>query len=283
MNKKAIIALLLAVLLPVTSYLIMAHYSDSAATMPPRYFPDSVVTSEQRGKIVTDTLWHKLSDFKLVNQLGDTVTLGAYQGKVIIANFFFTHCPTICPPLTMNMKKLQESITNAKRVGDRTNHNVQFISFSIDPERDSVPRLKQWADRFQINPGQWDLLTGDKKTIYDLALNDMKLAVVDGKGIDTSFIHTDHFVLIDSSRHMRGYYHGLDSVDIQKLSRDLVLLTLEKDKNKKSVIADSLSVMVIAFLIAMAAVGVFLIVFKKKKDVETHAEEKRPEGEAADL
>lgn len=211
----------------------MKQAGSSVLQMPKHYFPDSVITSEKRGKNITDTIWHQLSNFSLTNQLGETVTLDKYANKIIIADFFFTHCPTICPPLTMNMKRLQRSITNARRVGDKTNHNVQFVSFSIDPERDSVPRLKNWADRFQINPEQWDLLTGDKKTIYDLALNDMKLAVVDGKGIDTSFIHTDHFVLIDNSRNIRGYYHGLDSTDLAKLSRDLVLLTLKKILIKK--------------------------------------------------
>ena len=253
----------------------MRQYSGTALEMPRHFLPDTVIENQTRGKNVTDTVWHQLGDFKLTNQLGETVTLEKYRNKIIIADFFFTHCPTICPPLTMNMKKLQESITNAKRVGEKTNHYVQFVSFSIDPERDSVPRLKAWADRFQINPAQWDLLTGDKKTIYDLALNDMKLAVIDGKGIDTSFIHTDHFVLIDSSRNIRGYYHGLDSADIRRLSRDIVLLTLEKNKNKKGVLADKLKLLAVVFLIAAMAVGVFLIMFKKKKNVETDLEEER--------
>ena len=272
------LGLLLALLLPVICYLIIEQYRGSAAVMPRHYFPDSVITVDRRGKTVTDTVWHRLSNFELTNQLGQKATLDKYRNKVIVANFFFTHCPTICPPLTQNMKRLQQSLTNAKRVGDKTNNNVQFISFSIDPERDSVAKLKEWADRFQINPEQWDLLTGDKKTIYDLALNDMKLALVDGKGIDTSFIHTDHFVLIDSSRNIRGFYHGLDSTDLAKLSRDAILLTLEKNPHKKSVLADKLKIMVIAFLIAAAAVGIFLIMFKKKKDVETHTPEERQEG-----
>ena len=278
MNKKALISILLALMLPLICYLIIRQYSDSATQMPAHYFPDSVALNQERGKTVYDTNWHKLSNFSLTNQFGETVTLDKYRNKIIIADFFFTHCPTICPPLTLNMKKLQQSITNSKRVGDKTNHFIQFVSFSIDPERDSVPRLKDWADRFQIDPAQWDLLTGDKKTIYDLALNDMKLAVVDGKGIDTSFIHTDHFVLIDSSRNIRGFYHGLDSDDIRRLSRDIVLLTLEKNPNKKSVLADKLKLLAIVFLIAAMGVGIFLIMFKKKKNVEPLIEEERQES-----
>lgn len=256
---------MMAFLLPLTCYLLIRHYSNEALSMPGHYMPDSVTSTVQKGKTVYDTSWHKLPNFQLTNQMGQAVTLDKYKGKIIIADFFFTHCPTICPALTNNMKKLQQSITNAQRVGDRTNTNIQFLSFSVDPERDSVAQLKKWADRFQINPEQWDLLTGDKKTIYNLALNDMKLAVVDGKGIDTSFIHTDHFVLIDTSRHIRGYYHGLDSASLAKISRDVVLLTLEKNHKAKSAMAGKFKLLGIVFVIAAVAVGLFLILFKKKK------------------
>ncbi|MFT3904401.1 MAG: SCO family protein [Niabella sp.] len=268
MNKKALYAVLLAFLLPLTCYLVIRHYSNSALSMPRHFFADSVNTGLRKGKYVSDTVWHKISDFKLSNQLGETVTLEKYSGKILVADFFFTHCPTICPPLTMNMKKLQQSITNNKRVGDNTNPYVQFVSFSIDPERDSVPQLKKWADRFQIDPDQWDLLTGEKKTIYDLSLNDMKLAAVDGKGINTSFIHTDYFVLIDSTRHIRGFYHGLDSADVRRLANDLVLLTLEKDPTKKGALAGKLSMLAVVFLLAAVCVGLFLMIIKKKKDVD---------------
>jgi protein SCO1/2 len=91
-------------------------------------------------------------------ETGDTVP------KIIVANFFFTHCTTICPGMTMNIKKMQESIKKSEKVGDRTADFVQFLSFSVDPDRDSVVALKKWADRFQVNPDNWWLLTGDKKT-----------------------------------------------------------------------------------------------------------------------
>lgn len=272
MNKKAIYGILIAIILPLSCYFIIKHFSEQAVVLPPRFFPDSVKTQKIDGKLVTDTFWHKIPDFKLTNQLGETVTLDKYKGKIIIADFFFTHCPTICPPLTVNMKRLQGSITNSQKVGDRTNKDIQYISFSIDPERDSVHQLKAWADRFQINPEQWDLLTGDKKTIYDLALNDMKIGLVDGKGIDTSFIHTDHFVLIDTSKVIRGFYHGLDTASLGKLTRDIVLLTLEKNPNEKSALSGKLEFLAIVFLVAAVLVGLFLIVFKKKKNVDTNVE-----------
>jgi protein SCO1/2 len=104
--------------------------------MPRHYLPDLVDTITKKGKRISDTVWHRLNDFSLVNQERKPVTLDSLKGKIIIADFFFTHCPTICPGLTKNMKRLAESIHNGQRVGDRTNKQVHFLSFSIDPERD---------------------------------------------------------------------------------------------------------------------------------------------------
>jgi protein SCO1/2 len=223
-----------------------------------------VITVTKKGKHVTDTVWHQLADFALTNQDNKPVSWDSLKGKIVIADFFFTLCPTICPGLTRNMKRLAESINNGKRVGDTTNKLVHFLSFSIDPERDSVERLKKWADRFQINPEKWWLLTGNKKMIYDLIINEMKIPADDGQGIDSNFFHTDHFVLIDSNRHVRGYYHGLDTVSLAKLSNDLVLLTLEKGTNEKSFFAGKLLLIAIVVLVAILGVGLLLYFLKKK-------------------
>jgi protein SCO1/2 len=245
----------------------------------------------KKGKNTEDTIWHQLPNFTLTNQLGHRVSLDDIKGvsynnaetdtsnKIIVADFFFTHCPTICPTLTKNMKRLQQSITNSQRVGDKTPSFIQFLSFSIDPQRDSVPQLKAWADRFQVDPGNWWLLTGDKKTIYDLCINDMKLGLVDGGGIDTSFIHTDKFVLLDHNHNIRGYYSGLDSTSVSKLSADIIFLSLEKDRSKKSFFAGKLQLLAIVFLIGMMAVAVFMYLLKKKASPRPSVEregEQRP-------
>ena len=263
-------ALMLAALVPLFCYFIIKRYSESAIVMPRHYFADSTITRTEKGKKVFDTAWHELPEFSLVNQLGDTVSWDKLKGKVVVADFFFTRCPTICPALTRNMQLLQQSINNAQRVGDKTPDFLHFLSFSIDPERDSVSRLKQWADRFQVNPEQWWLLTGNKKEIYDLAINDMKLGLVDGEGIDTSFIHTDHFVLIDTNRHVRGYYHGLDSASLKQLSNDIIFLTMEKDPNRKSFLAGKLQLIAVVLLVAVLSVGLLLF-FMRKKDAYVEA------------
>ncbi|MBL7744425.1 MAG: SCO family protein [Chitinophagaceae bacterium] len=256
---------MLAILIPLISYFIVKKTSESAVQMPRHYLFDSTATTVKNGKKIIDSVWHKLPDFSFTNQLGQRVSWDDLHGKVVVVDFFFTHCPTICPALTKSMKRLQDGITNSKRVGDKTPDFLHLISLSIDPERDSVERLKMWADRFQVNPDQWWLLTGPKKEIYDMAIKEMKILVEDGKGVDTSFIHTDHFVLIDTNRHVRGYYHGLDSASVAKLSEDIILLTLEKDKTKKSFLAGKLQLLAVVFLMAIGAVGVFLFIFRKRK------------------
>ncbi len=256
--------MILALVLPLAAYYVVKRKSETAVTMPRHYLPDSVVVVTKKGKRVNDTAWHQLADFSLTNQEGMPVTWDSLKGKIIIADFFFTHCPTICPQMTLNMKRMAESIHNGQRVGDRTNKQVRFLSFSIDPERDSVERLKYWADKYQIDPEQWWLLTGDKKVIYDMVIEEMKVGLVDGKGIDTNFIHSDRFVLIDSNRHVRGYYSGLDEIALAKLSNDLVLLTMEKDPKSKSFFDGKLQLVAVVFLLTILGVGLLLFVIRKK-------------------
>ncbi|MDB5197670.1 MAG: electron transporter SenC [Flaviaesturariibacter sp.] len=268
MNKSALSGLLIALLLPLTGYFIVKSFSHDVVPMPGHYIYDSVITKTEKGKQLTDTVWHKLPDFSLTNQLGKQVGWEDMKGKVVVADFFFTHCPTICPAMTMNMKRLQDGISSGQRVGDQQPRFVQFLSFSVDPERDSVPALKTWANRFEINPDHWWLLTGNKKTIYDLSIEDMKVLAIDGKGEDTSFFHTDMMVLIDKNRNIRGYYHGLDTASIGQLSRDIILVSLEKDPKKKGIFDGQLELLAIVF--GAAIIGIILLMQFLKKDKRSH-------------
>jgi protein SCO1/2 len=224
MNKTALIALLIAILLPLTGYLLVDYYSSKAVEIPRRYFYDSVNVIEKNGKVTYDTAWHHVSNMQFTNQLGQQVSLDDLKGKVIVLDFFFTRCPTICPQLTRAMKKLQNSFPNNDSI-------VQFVSISIDPKHDSVPQLRKWAEKFQVNPDSWWLLTGDKDSIYNFAFKEIKASVAD-VGIDTAFIHTENFFLLDKERVVRGWFNGLDSIAQSKLVRDIPLLMLEKDKKR---------------------------------------------------
>ena len=224
MNKTALIALLIAILLPLTGYLLVNYYGTKAVEMPRRYFYDSVNVIEKNGKVTYDTAWHHVSNLHFTNQLGQQVSFDDLKGKIIVLDFFFTRCPTICPQLTRAMKKLQNSFPNNDSI-------VQFVSISIDPIHDSVPQLRKWAEKFQVNPDSWWLLTGNKDSIYNFAFHEIKASVAD-VNIDTAFIHTENFFLLDKDRVVRGWFNGLDSVAQSKLVRDIPLLMLEKDRKR---------------------------------------------------
>lgn len=271
MNKTALYGLLIGVFVPVAAYFIMKFIPTNE--MPHRLFSDGVETKVVKGKEVVDTVWHKVPDFALTNQLGQKVSWRDLEGKIVVADFFFTRCPVICPTMTRNMKRLQDAVKNNNRAGSRDPDFVQFISFTVDPAHDSVPELKKFADRFQINPQSWWLLTGDKKQIYDLALKGMMLGI-DSTEVDTAFIHPQKFVLLDRDRVQRSrrdslgnvkLYNGLDSADVKNIAEDIILLTLEKDKKKKFFLAGELPLIGVVMGVAVVLVTLMMVFFKTNK------------------
>lgn len=286
MNKKALYGILVAVLIPLVAYFIMRSVPTIAP--PHRIFFDSVTTKISDGKEVVDTVWSRVPNITLTNQMGQKVSLNdlkyqrndsSTEGKILVIDFFFTHCPTICPTITRNMKLLRDNIKSNDAAGNREADFVQFLSVSVDPERDSVPELKKWADRFQVNPQNWWLLTGNKKEIYDWARNGLQLGLVDGANVDTNFMHPQLFMLLDKDRIIRArkdkngnvrMYNGLDSNDLRNLAEDVVLLSLEKDPKRKSPLAGKLELIAVVF--AVAAVGVILLLtFMKKENKKADA------------
>ncbi|HMP93462.1 MAG TPA: SCO family protein, partial [Phnomibacter sp.] len=151
MSKTAWIGLLIALFLPIGSYFIVKSLGKDAVDMPRKFFADSVVTSIKDGKTTYDTLWHRIPHFAFTNHLGQTITPDSLEGRIWIVNTFFTRCPNICPGLTRNIRKLQQSFENPKRKKFGDTSIVYFLSLSVDPERDSVAALKKWADRFFVN------------------------------------------------------------------------------------------------------------------------------------
>lgn len=221
----------MAILIPLVFYMIASRYG---VVMPKKYFPDSVLTKIKDGKEITDTIWHKVSDVHLQNQLGEPISLEQEKGKVLVVDFFFTHCASICPILTRNVKRLQDGLKIKNEVKRIDTTFVRFLSLSVDPVRDSVPVLKKYADRYGVNSDVWWLLTGPKKTIYDFALNELKLGLQDSVSVDSNFVHTDYVALLDKDRVIRGYYHGTDTADLARLADDIVFIMLEKEKNRPS-------------------------------------------------
>ncbi len=215
----------MAILVPLTGYLIVDHYGKNVIPIPGYYIPERVDTIVKNGKTTYDTVFHQIRDFKMTNQLGQEVSLKDMEGKVILVDFFFTSCPSICPTLTKNLRKIQNAY-------GKTDTLLQILSFSVDPVRDSVQKLRKYGYEYKVNPDNWWLLTGDKKEIYDLARHDYFVSVTEGNGGPDDFVHTEKLVLIDKNRHIRGYYNGLDSNAIKQCATDIATLYLEKDRHR---------------------------------------------------
>ena len=174
--------------------------------MPRKYLLDTVVTRVDKGKMITDSIWHTTANIHLRNQLGDAVSLYDKPGKIIVADFFFTSCRSICPRLTANMAKLQQSFIKGGDLRKKIDSSiVQFISFSVDPAHDSVSVLKNYADRFNVNHDNWWMLTGSRDSIYKFAFEELKVDKFSEEPISPDFVHTSRFVLIDKEYKVRGY------------------------------------------------------------------------------
>jgi protein SCO1/2 len=255
-NKRAIFSLLLAILLPLTGYWIVKYYSKNAVHMPRHYFYDSVAVKENNGKQNTDTIWHQVKSIPFVNQLGKEVSFNDAHGKILVVNFFFTRCPVVCPGLTRNMKRLQNSFVKNAEI-------VQFVSISIDPEHDSVPLLRKYADKYNVNHDSWWLVSGNKEQVYEFAIKEMKANIADPK-VDTAFIHTEDFFLLDSNRVIRGWYNGFDTTELSQLARDIPTLMLERDRKSPSILRSFIPYLP-AIFIAVGLIIFFVTFFSRYK------------------
>ena len=160
--------------------------------------------------------YHTIADFSFINQNGKTITQNNYEGKIYVADFFFTTCGSICPKMTTNMIDIQTAFVN--------NPKVLLLSHSVFPEIDSVSVLKAYAKKNGVIDTKWNLVTGDKKEIYSMARKSY-LAVKLGKPEELyDMVHTENFILIDAKRQIRGFYDGTDKKEIQRLIEDIHFL-----------------------------------------------------------
>ena len=159
--------------------------------------------------------YHRISDFSLLNQNGNNVTHDNYKNKIYVADFFFTTCPDICPIMTGNMLYLQENLKDT---------SVMLASFSVTPKIDTVEVLKEYSTLKGVDDSKWNLMTGDKKQIYDLARKSYLVAKAIPDGKNHGMIHTENFVLVDRDKRIRGYYDGTNIEDMDKLLDDIQIL-----------------------------------------------------------
>jgi len=207
------------VLLLLSAIIIYLFYN---ALQPKKVLP-VYQPADFNSELVDSTLvhvkkYHTIADFSLTNQNGETITQDFYKNKIYVADFFFTTCPTICPVMTENMVYLQSQIANDK--------DVLLLSHSVTPDIDSVAQLKKYALEKGVNDKKWNLVTGDKKHIYELARKSYLAVKTDGDGGPFDMIHTENFILIDKDRRIRGTYDGTNKEEMDKLLQDLEVLKM---------------------------------------------------------
>ena len=181
----------------------------------PIYQPAEVNEKLVDSSIIHVSKYHKISDFILTNQNGKEITQADYKDKIYVADFFFTTCQDICPLMTKNMYELQEELKN--------DNEILLLSHTVIPEVDTVKRLKEYAIENNVDDSKWNLVTGDKKQIYELARKSY-LAVEDSNFNEFDMIHTENFMLIDKEKQIRGFYDGTNSEEINRLLKDIEIL-----------------------------------------------------------
>jgi protein SCO1/2 len=190
----------MVVLLPITIYAGVHWYQQNFNALP-----------------VLGEKGHVAGSFNFTSEDGKSFTSQAWQNKIVVANFFFTHCTSICPKMMYQLKRVQA-------YGEK---NVLITSFSVDPERDSAAQLFHYADMMAIQ-GNWKLVTGNKKDLYRFARNDLMITATDGDGGPNDFIHSENLVLIDMHKRIRGFYKGTDETDVNRLIHDIEKLRKAK-------------------------------------------------------
>lgn len=208
MNKNALIKQATFVVtlagIPLLLFFLLTAYRDWRA---PGFY--GTTTTNEQG----ETVHHTIPAFEFTNQKGKPVSGQKLEGNITVVNFFFTSCPTICPPMMNNLKRVQKTFLDSD--------TVQILSHTVDPMHDSVSVLADYGEKLGVAPDKWDLVTGDKKVIYRIARNGYELVAVEGNAGETGFIHSERLALIDWKKRIRGYYDGTEPDEVDALIEDI--------------------------------------------------------------
>lgn len=180
-----------------------------------------IVEKEKDGKIYYDTVYHKIPAFSFINQDGKEMTEKDVAGKVYIADFFFTTCPSICPKMSNTLFLVQEGL--------KEESNFSILSHSIDPDYDSPEKLKEYAQKYAANTKVWQFLTGDKEAIYDICENAYMAYAKKDPSAEGGYVHSGFLILVDQNMHVRGAYDGTLPEKSEEIIRDVKILLHEKD------------------------------------------------------
>ena len=214
-RKLALVLLVLSIIIVGLFYMALKPKEILPVFQPAMVTPELVDESIQFVK-----KYHTIAPFSMTNQNGETITEKKYDNTIYVADFFFTTCPSICPIMTKNMHTLQEKLVDLPE--------VKLLSFSVTPQIDSVAQLKRYALKNKVDDTRWNLVTGKKKEIYELARKSYLVVKDDGDGGPYDMIHTENFVLVDKQKRIRGFYDGTQLEAMDDILHDIELLVLEK-------------------------------------------------------
>lgn len=175
---------------------------------------------------VNDTTYHFIPDFEFTNQFNEKVTQTTLKNKIYVTEYFFTTCQSICPVMNTNLERIYKEFMDKPE--------FMIVSHTVDPEMDTVPVLMEYAKKHGVVSKKWLFLTGEKPKLYDIARKGYLLNAEEGTGDADDFIHTQNFALIDKEKHIRGFYDGTDSLEINRLIQDVKLLLKEYDYKERT-------------------------------------------------
>lgn len=221
--KQKLLILLFLLSFPSIFYVVLTTGKHNFVSLP--FYGEKTLAANEK-----DTIYHSIPSFKFINQDGDTITDKMYDGKIYIADYFFTTCKSICPKMTTELLRVQKKFAY-------TNGMVQILSHTVNPENDSVPILKAYSDMVHADAKMWNFVTGEKKQLYDLARKGYLLNATEGDGGPDDFIHSELFILVDKEKHIRGIFDGTNIQQVNNLLDAVKVLIAEyflKDKAKKN-------------------------------------------------
>lgn len=227
MNTRSIIGILIVVIFPLAFFYFFDRDGVPKRPQLKRYVALEPGMEQPNAVRINDTLWHTIPPFAFTGQNNQTITNEQFKGKIYIADFFFTHCPSICPTMTKSLRRIQAAF--------KPDDDIMILSHTVDPVRDTPQRLSDYADRYEADSTCWFFVTGDKKALYDQARYGYFVSATEGDGGEEDFVHTEKFVLVDPQGVIRGYYDGTDSVAVNRLVRDIVVLKLEYPTPRRTI------------------------------------------------
>lgn len=172
--------------------------------------------------VIKDSVHHQVQEFAFINQDSAIITLDHLKGKTTVVSFFFTSCPSICPLMTRQLKRLQKLTKDSL--------DIQILTHTVDPKRDSVIRLREYIKRNEIDNSNWDFVTGDQQDIFESGVYNYYLATAEDVLAEGGFLHSEMFVLVDKDLHLRGVYTGTVPKQVDKLIADIKRLENEYEE-----------------------------------------------------